>query len=84
MIKGHSYIGWISLIVGVVSFILALLGIPLGIFEIEWEAGMGASFYLGFIALITGLIARFGRTKDNFGVAGISLGIIAGLWSIAW
>ncbi len=80
MIKGHSYIGWTSLILGIVNFILYFF---VGL-EIEFETGMAASLILGLISFATGLVARFGRTKDNFGVAGIVLGVLVPIMCLVW
>ena len=41
------------------------------------ETGLAANFVLSIVGLITGLLARFGSGKDNFGVAGIGLAIVA-------
>jgi hypothetical protein len=80
VIKGHTYIGWISLIAGVINLILFFF---VG-FEIEWETGMLISLALGAISLVTGLVARFEKAKDNFGVAGISLGILVPIMCLVW
>ena len=68
--SGHRYIGWLSLALGIVAITLSLL------------AGTEVfSFLLGMLSLVVGLVTRF-AAKDNFGVAGIALGLIAALNSL--
>jgi len=66
----HSVTGIISLISSSISYLLALYIYVLS-FSNELENALSVSLVLAIVAFITGLIARFGSQKDNFGIPGI-------------
>jgi hypothetical protein len=70
MIK-HKPVGYISLLVSIVDYLLALYLYIVGLDNDSAGLLVVVCLILAIIALILGLIARFGREKDNFGVPGI-------------
>lgn len=74
MLRGHSYIAWISTNVGIFNVVLIVLFLVL---STDWVVRLATLFILSGLGLITGVMARYGSEKDNLGVAGIVLAVVA-------
>ena len=62
----HTGIGLASLILGIVGLLCSISVV---------FCGFGS--FLGAIAMVLGIFARFDKAKDSYGTVGIILGIIA-------
>ena len=74
MFKGHTYLAWYSTAAGLLNIILAF---PFSVIGTDWTIRLITLSVLGITGMITGLISRFGRARDNLGAAGIVLAITA-------
>jgi hypothetical protein len=72
--SNHGTIGWMSLIVSVANYLfllyLVFVGLPLD--SDNWmKIIISSTIVLTLIGFVSGIIARFGKQKDNFGIPGI-------------
>ena len=68
----HTGIGWVSIVISIPDYLIAFYLYLMGVGDDSMTALMVITcLILTIIALITGLIARFGSGKDNFGIPGI-------------
>lgn len=76
--ENHTYIGLLSLIFGVVSLIFYALASWTWVFGIDilFETEIMIGLILGGIGFVSGLVARFGSKKDDWGTVGIAIAII--------
>ena len=79
--KKHSLTGIISLVLGMGTFVLYLF---LEFTPHDRTGGKTAAVILGLVSIIIGLVARFSKAKDNFGVAGLALGLISLIYGIVY
>lgn len=71
--KNHTATGIASLVLGIATYVLYFV---LLFAEHNWTQGIVTGLLLSLASIIVGLVARFGKAKDNFGVAGFALGMI--------
>ena len=68
----HTRLGWSSLIISVPDYILAFYLYIFGISDSDVDITiLMACVFLTLFGFVIGMIARFGRGKDNFGIPGI-------------
>lgn len=84
--EDHTYVGLISVTSGVANLVFYVLAAWVWVLgtEIEFKTKIMTSLILGGIGLVSGLAARLGSKKDDWGTVGVILAILVEIFHLLW